>query len=624
MNKLSILILISIFCFGCLDNSTKEEQVTPIAKSSKSNIGELMVSKEAFFGDLHIHTSWSFDAFIYNVRTTPDDAYRFGKGASISHVSGKDIQLGRPLDFMAVADHSEYMGVMMQMRDKSNPLSKLKIAKRINSSDPSDSKRAFGEIGQGIATNQPKKSLLKKKGLTTTWQKIVEAADRHYEPGRFTTFPAYEWTSSLGVEDAKPQYARNMHRNIIYKGGKVSDVPFSSFYSQNPEDLWRWMDLQRSKGIELIAIPHNANMSDGKMYALSTFEGKPIDKEYVETRMKNEPVSEVVQIKGQSMTHPALSPNDEFANFEIYQHTLGRGEPRYQSRPEGSFVRDAFKNGLALEQSVGANPFQFGVIGSTDGHNGASNQEENNNVGKSGLQDATAEIRMGNDAATLRHRQTSVGGLAGVWAAENTREAIFSALENKEVFATSGTRIKLRFFGGWNFSDINYANSDWVTDAYASGVAMGGQLNNITSKPLKSPTFLIWAVKDPEGANLDRVQVIKGWVDADGNTQEKVFDAVWSDDRVLSVDGSLASVGNTVDLSTASYTNNIGAVSLNTTWQDPEYDPIVNAFYYLRVLEIPTPRWTTYDAVALNKKLPSEVPPTIQERAWSSPIWVKP
>jgi len=543
-----------------------------------------------------------------HVRTTPDDAYRFGKGEPIPHVSGNEVQLSRPLDFMAVSDHSEYMGVMMQMKEKDNPLSKLKISERINSNDPKVSRKAFGEIGIGIASNTPKEELLEAEGLMSTWDRIVSAADRHNQPGSFTTFPAYEWTSSIGMADSKPQYAQNMHRNVIYKGGKVSDVPFSSFHSQNPEDLWGWMELQRTKGIELIAIPHNANISDGRMYALSTFEGKPIDAAYVEARMKNEPVSEVVQIKGQSMAHPALSPNDEFADFEVYQHTLGRNEPRYQSKAEGSFVRDAFKNGLAIEKNIGANPFQFGVIGSTDGHNGASNQEEDNNVGKSGFQDVTPEVRLADTPGSKRHRQTSVGGLAGVWAKENTREAIFSSLESKEVFATSGPRIKVRFFAGYDYSDLVFSNDSWLEEAYADGVAMGGELNKETKRLFTGDPTLVGNAKK----------------DAEGNTHEKVFNAVWSGDRTIDSGGSLSSVGNTVDVSTATYTNDIGAISLNTIWEDPEYDPKVSSFYYLRVLEIPTPRWTTYDAVELGKPVPSEVPPTIQERAWSSPIWYKP
>ncbi len=415
-----------------------------------------------------------------------------------------------------------------------------------------------------------------------------------------------------------------MHRNVIFKGGKVSGMPFSSFNSQNPEDLWQWMELQRTKGIDLIAIPHNANISDGKMFAPTTNDGDKMDMAYTETRMRNEPVAEVTQIKGTSMAHPALSPNDEFADFEIYQYTLGRGEPRVQSQPKGSFVREAFKDGLALAQDIGGNPFKFGVIGSTDCHNGASNIEEDNNIGKSGLQDPTPEIRMSDMKSGTRTRKGAVGGVAGVWAKENTREAIFEAFQRKEVFATSGPRIKVRFFASWDFDSLNLAQANLDSIAYALGVPMGGDLKKESIETTKAPSFLITAIKDGEGANLDRIQVIKGWVDKAGQTHEKIFNVAWSDNRTLNPDGKLPAVGNTVDLKTATYSNDIGAIKLQTIWKDPTFDASLSAFYYLRVLEIPTPRWTTYDAVTLGVDVAKDVPTTIQERAWSSPIWYNP
>lgn len=624
MGNYPIIILSLVLLCSCSEQQVAtKDKVESKAISSERTEG-FSETRNAYFGDVHIHTSWSFDAFIYNVRTSPDDAYNFGKGEAIPHVSGSPVQLKRPLDFMAVSDHAEYMGVMLQMNDKNNPLSKLEIAKKINSSDSKISRRAFGEIGNGIATNQPLKELIEEKDLQSTWEKMVAAADRHYAPGKFTTFPAYEWSSSIGIADAKPPYAQNMHRNVIFKNSNVCKVPFSSFNSQDPEELWKWMELQRESGIELIAVPHNGNISDGKMYALETANGKALDLEYVRTRMRNEPINEVVQIKGQSMAHPALAPNDEFAEFEIYQHTLGRGDPRKQSEPKGSFVRDAFKNGLSIERKIGGNPFQFGVIGSTDAHNGASNFEEDNNVGKSGLQDPTAKKRMSDSPASARNRQNSVGGLAGVWARENTRDAIFESFQSKEVFATSGTRIKLRLFGGWDLDDIDFEKEDWIREAYEGGIPMGGNLNTIYQNDNEAPSFAIWAIKDVEGANLDRVQVIKGWTDDSGATHEKIYDVAWSDDRKKDTNGKLASVGNTVDVTNATYTNDIGAVQLKAVWKDPMFDADQSAFYYLRVLEIPTPRWTTFDAVAIGVDLPTEVPPTIQERAWSSPIWYNP
>ena len=415
-----------------------------------------------------------------------------------------------------------------------------------------------------------------------------------------------------------------MHRNVIFKGGKVAGLPFSSFDSQNPEDLWKWMEVQREKGIEVMAIPHNANISDGNMYALETYDGNAIDLAYTQTRMRNEPVSEVLQIKGQSMAHPALSPNDEFADFEVYQHTLGRSEPRVQSSPKGGFVREAYKDGLAIAQKVGGNPYQFGMIGSTDCHNGVSNIDENNNIGKSGVQDHTPEVRLSDTPASTRNREASVAGVAGVWAKENTREAIFESFQRKEVFATSGPRIKVRFFASWDWDTLNLEQPNWALKAYELGVPMGGDLNRSPSTVHRPPSFLITALKDGEGANLDRIQVIKGWVDTEGKTYEKIFNVAWSDNRKLDTNEHLPAVGNTVNTATATYSNDIGAVSLSTIWTDPTFDADLPAFYYLRVLEIPTPRWTTYDAVALGVDLPRENAPTIQERAWSSPIWYKP
>lgn len=624
MKNHQLILFVFILFYSCSNSSTYQETEPLKTKVHTEKTVTYNENRNAYFGDFHIHTSWSFDAFIYNVRTTPDDAYRYGKGEAIPHVSGSPIQLQRPLDFLAVTDHSEYLGVMMQMKDESNPLSQLEIAKNINDPDPTISKKSFGKIGFSIATNWPYKELIKTDIIQSTWEKNIAAADRHYEPGKFTTFPAYEWTSSPAAYFTWPQYARNMHRNVIFKGGKVSGMPFSSFDSQNPEDLWKWMELQRTKGIDLMAIPHNANISDGKMFASTTNDGNQMDIAYTQARMRNEPVAEVTQIKGTSMAHPALSPNDEFADFEIYQYTLGRSEPRVQSQPKGSFVREAFKDGLALAQDIGGNPFKFGVIGSTDCHNGASNIEEDNQIGKSGLQDPTPEIRMSDMKSGERIRKGAVGGVAGVWAKENTREAIFEAFQRKEVFATSGPRIKVRFFASWDFESLNFEKSNWDSLAYELGVPMGGDLNKATYNTQKAPSFLIAATKDSEGANLDRVQVIKGWVDKEGQTHEKIFNAAWSDNRQQSNDGNIPSVGNTVDVRTATYSNDIGAVNLQTIWEDPEFDANLSAFYYLRVLEIPTPRWTTYDAVELNVDLAKDVPAILQERAWSSPIWYKP
>ena len=618
---LFIILLLGLLWFFKL-RTTEQPYIdlSPITtKVNSAKTADFNENRNAYFGDLHVHTSWSFDAFIFNVRTSPDDAYNFAKGKPIPHASGKPIQITRPLDFMAVTDHAEYMGVMMQMQDKNNPLSKLDLAKKINSPDRDISLKAFGKIGMSMATSWPYKELLQKDIIQTTWQRIVEAADRHYEPGKFTTFPAYEWTSNPSVVLSVPQYAQNMHRNVVYKGGKVSGVPFSAFNSQDPEDLWAWMEKERTKGIDMIAIPHNANMSNGLMYSAETMSGKALSTDYARRRTRNEPINEVVQIKGQSMSHPILSPNDEFADYELYEYTFTASFPPPPSQPENSYVRGALKDGLAMEESLGANPFKFGFIGSSDGHNGASAVEEDNFMGKLGVVDATPELRL-DESRARPNRYWSAAGLAGVWAKENTREALFEAMERKETYATSGPRIQLRFFAGWNMGIDSLSQNTWLDNAYEKGVPMGSDLTVQT--PVKaSPSFIIQAIKDPDGANLDRIQIIKGFLDKEGNTQEQIFEVAWAGERSLDTKGKLSPIGNTVDIATATYTNDIGAVSLQAIWKDPTFDSSQSTFYYVRVLEIPTPRWTTYDAAALGVTPLSDVPSSTQERAWSSPIW---
>ena len=622
MNKTILSLFGIMLLISCNSNqdsnstSSSNDKVTSTERTAGYN-----EERNAYFGDLHVHTSWSFDAFIYSVRTTPEDAYRFGQGEAIDHVRGTPVQLARPLDFMAVSDHAEYMGVLKMMLDPNSPVSKLAIAKEIGDPDPIISREAFGKIGTSLARNEPIGDLHKKDINKTTWKRIVEIANDFNKPGEFTTFAAYEWTSSPSANDKKQLYARNLHRNVIYKSDNVSETPFTSFDSQNPEKLWDWMDKERASGIELLAIPHNANMSDGLMYEMNTYNGQPLTKAYAEARMRNEPVNEVTQIKGTSMTHPALSKNDEFANFEIFEYTFSIQNPP-KSQPQGSYVRKALKDGLEIEKETGVNPYKFGFIGSSDGHNSSSPVEEDNYFGKLGAMDADPERRMNQaEGKFLRYKEMSSSGLAGVWAEENTRSAIYEALERKEVFATTGPRMKVRMFAGWDFQQNILEDKNWVSKAYADGVPMGGDLT--TDAKGKAPSFIIQAIKDAEGANLDRLQVIKGWIDANGKTHEKVFDIAWSE-RKVNADGSLPAVGNTVNVADASYTNTIGAIDLKVVWTDPEFDSNVAAFYYVRVLEIPTPRWSTFDAKHM------EIPPleglseTIQERAYSSPIWYNP
>jgi hypothetical protein len=569
--------------------------------------------RNAYFGDLHLHTMLSFDAFTIGTRTTPDDAYRYAKGEPIDYLGSK-IQRKIPLDFLGVTDHAEYMGVIRMLADPNSPLSKSSWATGITSTDPQTRSKTFLELAKTISGSKPIPEFVDERVLRSNWQIIIDAAERAYQPGKFTTFIAYEWTSFPDNQ--------NLHRNVIFRSSKVPPQPFSVFDSQKPEDLWTYLETARKDGIEALAIPHNANVSNGLMYGLVDSDNQPIDRAYVERRMTNEPVNEIVQIKGQSETHPGLSANDELANFELYEHLLATDR---LGKIEGSYARNAFRRGLEIEEKVGANPYKFGVIGSTDSHAGASVTEEINFPGAHGALDATPQARLRPEptAAGEPAGKFSTGGLAGVWAEENTREAIFDALTRKEVFATSGTRIKVRLFGGWNYMKTLNKDKTWIKKAYAGGVPMGGDLP-VKPENAKAPKFLLWALKDPESAPLQRLQIIKGWTE-NGTSQEQIFDVACSDK--LTPDPRTHRCpdnGATVNLNDCSITKNKGTAELSTVWTDPTFNAGQRAFYYARVIENPVCRWSTWDALRNKLDLPKHVPATIQERAWSSPIWYTP
>jgi Protein of unknown function (DUF3604) len=585
--------------------------------ASAQSAGAAKAQRNAYFGDLHVHTGFSTDAFILQTRTTPDDAYRYAKGAAIDHASGYKIQINKPLDFLAVTDHSEYMGVLPGMLDPNNPLSKHPLAKEVLSTDPDVRFKAVLKVVGSIMSHKPIPEFVDQKVTRSVWQEIIKAAEKHYQPGTFTTFIGYEWSSN------GPQGNQNLHRNVIFRGSKVFDEPYSTISSIKPEDLWTAMEKGRADGMELLAIPHNANLSGGLMFALTDSDGKPLDKAYAERRMRNEPLQEITQLKGTSDTHPALSTTDEFANFEINEFLMeGEATGSSKSQPKGSYIRDAYRAGLVLQDQLGANPFKFGVVGDSDTHNTGGNYEENRMFGGHGSDDGIPERRLGaNTTVAALFKYFSSGGLVGVWAEENRREPIFDALKRKETFATTGPRIRVRFFGGWEFTKAAATSRDMAKIGYAKGVPMGGDLG---APKGKAPSFMLWAVKDPDSGNLDRIQIIKGWSKA-GQSFEKVYNVAWSGKRKPDPkSGKLPPVGNTVDLSTATYKNTIGSTELSTTWIDPEFDPTQRAFYYARVLEIPTPRWSTFDAVKLGVAPPAEVPATIQERAFASPIWYTP
>ena len=575
---------------------------------------------KAYFGAVHVHTGYSFDAFTNGSLTKPGDAYDWAQGKAIpGGGGGGELKILRPLDFYAVSDHAEYMGVFRLMADPASPLSKLDLAKRVTSKEPGVAMQAFAEVLREMSAGHSDPQLSDPKISRPIWKEIVESADRYYKPGKFTTFPAFEWTSNPNK--------RNLHRVVLFANSKgTPDLPFSALDSDDPEALWKWMERARGNGATLLAIPHNANASDGLMFSLETRDGKPLSKEYIATRAANEPLYEVSQIKGTSETNPDLSPNDEFAGFEQWDYTLSADTERPTHR-QGSFARQAYLDGLSLAREGRGNPFRFGLIGDSDTHNAAATNEENNYTGKFAFENDPRHRLEGMAGTTpgqiQQVREFSSGGLAGVWAAENTREAIFSAMQRKETFGTSGPHIPVRFFGGWGFDASDARSGDLAAAGYRKGVPMGATL--ATRGAAKAPSFLIAAAKDPGSGNLDRVQVIKGWVDGAGAQHEKIYDVVWSGDRKPdAATGKLSPIGNTVDVKKATYTNSIGSTQLATVWTDPAFDPADHAFYYARVLEIPTPRWSTRDAATLGVEIPAGLPATIQERAWSSPIWYTP
>lgn len=608
---------------------------------------------QLLWGDTHLHTSYSFDAFLNQNRSAdPDTAYRWAKGLPVIHPYNRArVQVDTPLDFLVVADHAEMMGVMRAIESDTAELEDLGIIGNI--------KRWFAiKVIRGAMESENEGSdvfvsLLPKNvenpsgdpvvdsggagiesgafGDTTkteisAWSDIVDAAERHNEPGKFTTLIGWEWSSI-------PTGA-NLHRVVFTPDGadKAKQfLPFGSDQSQYPQDLWQWLeDTQERTGTRFVAIPHNSNISKGYMFAETTLKNKPMDLEYIKTRMKWEPIAEATQIKGDSETHPAISPNDEFAEFETYSHYIQQGKEEYNPQ-QADYIRGGLKRGLAIEQELGANPYKFGLIGSTDAHTGIASAEEDNFWGKLAL-DSTPETKrmfpeldesggMGDMAAN--GWSMSASGLAAVWAKENTRDEIFAAFQRKEVYATTGPRLKVRLFGGWEF-DEQAAEAENLADiGYAQGVPMGGDLEGNDANE-RSPQFLIRATKDPKNANLDRVQVVKGWVDANGQQHEQVFNVAWSGERQLDDNGKLKAVGNTVDLTTGAYSNSIGSPELSTVWTDPSFNAEQRAFYYVRVLQIPTPRHSLYDAIALQSEIPSEGPATIQERAYTSPIWYTP
>jgi len=615
--------------------------------------------RKAYFGDLHVHTANSFDAFTIGTLATPHDAYRYAKGEAISHPAGFDMQMSRPLDFYAVTDHAMFLGVVKAAADTTTEFSKNEIAKPLHDLNAPENMgaglfdlikriRSFASflpdtVGQ-ITTGQLDRNQVLDV-VRSAWSDTIDAADQFYDPGNFTTFAGYEYTSSTAGSG-------NLHRNVIFKGtGRLPREPFSRFHSVNPEDLWQWMDELREKGVESLAIPHNSNGSNGQMFKLEDWAGNPLDDDYAKLRLRNEPIVEITQIKGTSETHPVLSTRDEWAAFEIMPYRVGAV---FLSKHEGSYVREALLNGLALEQEGITNPYQFGFIGSSDTHTGASEVNEQYFSSKLGLLSGTAEQRgsvpqtgvaaeVGYQAMKLIGRGRSrtridggiyaagwtptfgASGLAAAWAEENTRESLYSAFRRKEVFATSGPRMQVRFFAGYGFDESMLTAADGIEQAYAAGVSMGGTLlpaNSTDDEQVEpsAPGFIVMASADLDSAPLQRLQIVKGWVDADGTHEEVIDVACAGGAKVNLGTDRCPDNGAKVDISDCSINAGTGSAQLSALWRDAEFRPEQRTFYYARVIENPTCRWSTWDAIRAGVAPRPDLPTTIQERAWSSPI----
>jgi len=584
------------------------------------------------WGDTHLHTGNSFDAGAFGARLTPEDAYRFARGDEVVASTGIPVRLSRPLDWLVVSDHSDNVGFFMDLfAGKPSILSDPKGKEwydRIKAGEgPAVAYEMIGLFANG---NFPESLMYwpDKPEFKSVWQRNIEAAEQYNDPGQFTAFIGYEWTALVT--------GNNMHRVVIYRddADKASQmVPYTTYApygSPNPRDLWKWLESYEAKtGGDVLALAHNGNLANGIMFPVrAQYDGKRLDKEYVEQRIKWEPLYEATQIKGDGEAHPYLSPDDEFADYETWD--IGNLDTTPTVKTDdmlaGEYAREALKNGLVLEAQLGTNPYKFGMVGSTDSHTGLATAQEDNFFGKhTGAEPKPERMEhpfLKNEKGTIMGWGMVSSGLAAVYAQDNTRESLFDAMARKEVYATTGSRMMVRFFGGWDYTDADMASRNPAFAGYQKGVPMGGDLPARGDND--APTFMVYALKDPINGNLDRIQIVKGWADSRGNTSEKVYDVVWSGDRAPGADGKLPPVGNTVDAATANFTNTIGASELATVWTDPDFDPEQSAFYYARVIEIPTPRWSTIEAFRFGIPIPEGAPVSTQERAYTSPIWYTP
>ncbi len=582
-----------------------------------------------YWGVAHVHTGYSFDSGMFGITVTPDDLFRVARGGEVVMDNGQRFKQDRPLDWLSITDHAEYLGIADQIRSGSPELLENPQGKRwyeMSKTSPQEGVKAAIEAVVSMQTGKPVFKSDKLAGAA--WTQATAAAEKWNQPGVFTTLHGFEWTSAPG--------GNNLHRTVIFRDGaeRVNQVlPFSAFDSSDPAKLWDYMDAYAKKtGGQVLAIPHNGNLSNGIMYTAETFDGKPMDRTYAEARASHEPLFEATQIKGDSETSPHLSPNDEFANFERWDFDMGKMIPADKKVLQGNYVRSALKLGLELDAKLGANPYQSGLIGGSDAHVGVVTNRADNFFGEFGNGLPSPE-RWKTPLAMVTNKpdgkplvsvwNEQAAGLGGVWARENTREAIWDALKRKEVYATTGDRPVVRLFAGWDFVPADRDRSDFAANGYAHGVPMGGNLSKAPAG--KRPVFMVHALRDPDGPNLDRIQIIKGWLGKDGKTQERIFDVAVSGGRKIGPDGRCKTpVGNTVDVANASYANTIGAPLLSAYWKDPSFDATQRAFYYVRVIQIPSPRWTAYDQKRYGIKMASYVPMTVTDRAYTSPVWYTP
>lgn len=591
----------------------------PFANAAKDD------TKHAYFGDLHVHTGYSFDAFLSNVTTTPDDAYRFAKGEPIAHPSGSIIRLNSgPLDFLAVTDHAEYLGAVYSAAHSApgvdGPTNLQKVLSQLSFVDLTNAEsrdwiwNVHRESMLGILATEADATYQDPVAEASAWRSVIESAEEHNQPGRFTTFVGFEWTAE-SIPGSRQQAV--MHRNIIFKGGRVPARPFTTFDSNAPEALWQWQENLRDEGIESIAVPHNSNLSKGFAFRNVDSSGRPIDQQYAVRRTRNEPLVEVAQLKGTSETHPQLSPDDEWASFGLY----GSGfEGKTSPKVKGSFVRDAYRTGLEIYVRGGFNPYSFGLIGSSDGHNSAGPYEEDNYFGKIGLFDDTPELRILGPDETAYTRNRTSAALAGVWAEENTREAIFEALRRKETFGTTGPRIRARVYAGNSLGRFAEGFFNAPGESIPRAVPMGGTL---IGKAPRDIEFLVIALHDARSGKLERMQMVKGWVENDASF-ERVYDLACAGGVLPDGAHRCPESKPVLNLETCENPEEVGAAKLQAHWKDPEFNPAEAAFYYLRVLQVPTCRWTTWEANRLGVERPVEKPAVIQERLWTSPIFYYP